>query len=326
MSDQLITDIPVVQRNKALTAKPEAIFFDDERHHFKAIQGLDIDRAAEGFTSPLSVILQVTRRCNFNCSFCSEIVQMPDPTLEELDLMRQHLQGVQRVFLSGGEPLLRKDFVEIAEMFSQNFIVGLPTNATAGKALAQRLVGKIAFVNIGLEGPRAITNRERGDYNMIMKGVYAFRDAGLPLSFSAVMYRSTLEGLPFLYQIADVLQAGKVKLIMPIRKGNGLYLKDEEFLAEPEYEGVFQQLLDLRQKFAWTPSLRMTTWTPQNEGYSLLVYPTGQTYAWPVYDAEDKVEYVGDLKEETIQQIWQNYRFKRNHLTKYLGQSIRTAQ
>src|SRR5579885_1216939 len=105
MSDQLITDIPVVQRNKALTAKPEAIFFDDERHHFEAIQGLDIDRAAEGFTSPLSVILQVTRRCNFNCSFCSEIVQMPDPTLEELDLMRQHLQGVQRVFLSGGEPL-----------------------------------------------------------------------------------------------------------------------------------------------------------------------------------------------------------------------------
>lgn len=161
---------------------------------------------------------------------------------------------------------------------------------------------------------------------MIMKGVYAFRDAGLPLSFSAVMYRSTIEGLPFLYQIADVLQAGKVKLIMPIRKGNGLYLKEEFFLTEPEYEGVFQQLLDLRQKFEWTPSLRMTTWTPENEGYSLLVYPTGQTYAWPVYDAEGKVEYLGNLKEETIQQIWNNYRFKRNHLTKYLGKSIRTAQ
>src|SRR5579883_2243145 len=59
MSDQLITDIPVVQRNKALATKPEAIFFDDERHHFKAIQGLDIDKAAQGFTSPLSVILQL---------------------------------------------------------------------------------------------------------------------------------------------------------------------------------------------------------------------------------------------------------------------------
>lgn len=323
----LITDVPVASgRHHALGAKPEAIFFDGERHHFKAIQGLDIDKAAQGFSCPLSVILQVTRRCNFNCSFCSEIVQMPDPSLEELDLMRQHLQGVQRVFLSGGEPLLRKDFVEIAELFAQDFIVGLPTNATAGKALAQRLVGKVSFVNIGLEGPRAITNRERGDYNMIIKGVYAFREAGLPLSFSAVMYRSTVQGLPFLYQIADVFQAGKVKLIMPIKKGNGLYLKDEEFLTEPEYEELFQQLLDLRRKFEWHPSLRMTTWTPENEGYSLLVYPTGQTYAWPVYEAEEKVEYLGNLKEETIQDIWKKYRFKHNHLTKYLGKSIRTVQ
>ncbi len=320
----LISDIPVAN-TVAHGAKPEAIFFDSTRHHFKALPGLDFDKAVAGFQRPLSVILQITRRCNFNCSFCSEIVQMPDPTLEELDLMRQHLQGVQRVFLSGGEPLLRKDFVEIAEMFAQDFIVGLPTNATAGKALARQLVGKVSFVNIGLEGPRAITNRERGDYNRIMKGVYAFRDAGLPLSFSAVMYRSTIEGLPFLYQIADVLQAGKVKLIMPIRKGNGLYLKDEEFLTEPEYEAVFHSLLDLRQKFEWTPSLRMTTWTLENEGYSLLVYPSGQTYAWPVYDAPEKVEYLGNLKEETIGDLWQKYRFKRNHLTKYLGKSIRTS-
>ena len=314
-----------VARSDARTAKPEPIFFDDTRHHFKAIAGFDVGKAVEGFRSPLSVILQITRRCNFNCSFCSEIVQLPDPTLEELDLMRQHLQGVQRVFLSGGEPLLRKDFVEIAEMFSRDFIVGLPTNATAGKALAQRLVGKVAFVNIGLEGPRSITNRERGDYNKIMKGVYAFWEAGLPLSFSAVMYRSTVEGLPYLYQIADVFGAGKIKLIMPIRKGNGLYLKEEEFLSEAEYEALFHSLLDLRARYEWTPSLRMTTWTPENEGYSLLVYPTGQTFAWPAYSAEDKVEYVGDLKEETIQQIWQRYRFKKNHLTKYLGQSIRTA-
>jgi MoaA/NifB/PqqE/SkfB family radical SAM enzyme len=321
----LISVVPVTRRT-SLATKPEAIFFDEQRHHFRSLEGIDIEKAAEGFSSPMSVILQVTRKCNFDCSFCSEIVRIDDPTLEELDIMRQHLQGVQRVFLSGGEPLIRKDFPEIAEMFAQDFIVGLPTNATAGRALAKKLVGKVAFVNIGLEGPRTITSRVRGDYDMIMKGVWAFREVGLPLSFSAVMYRSTIEGLPFLYQIADVFQAGKVKLIMPIRKGNGLYLKDEEFLSEQEYGDVFQQMIELRQRFGWVPSLRMTTWTPENEGYSILVYPNGQTYAWPVYDAEDKVLHLGNLKEETIQEIWQKYPFKRNHLTKYLGKSIRVAQ
>lgn len=323
MSD-LVRSIPVSSR-KSLVTKPEPIFFNDRGHHFEAIPGLDLDQAAEGFSSPLSVILQITRKCNFDCSFCSEIVRIDDPTLEELDLMRQHLQGVQRVFLSGGEPLIRKDFVEIAEMFSRDFIVGLPTNATPGRALADRLVGKVSFVNIGLEGPRAITSRVRGDYDLVLKGIYAFKAAGLPLSFSAVVYRSTTEGLPFMYQIADVFGAGKVKLIMPIKKGNALYLKDEEFLSEAEYEHLFEHLLHLRRQFGWTPSLRMTTWTPQNEGYSLLVYPNGETYAWPVYDADDKVEFLGNLKEMTIQEIWKGYRFKKNHLSKYLGKSIRVA-
>jgi len=73
--------------------------------------------------------MQVTKRCDFGCVFCSETLQRPDPTLRELEIMRDNLSGVPRVFLSGGEPLLRHDLVEIVEMFSGS-IVGLPTNAT----------------------------------------------------------------------------------------------------------------------------------------------------------------------------------------------------
>jgi hypothetical protein len=63
-----------------------------------------------------------------------------------------------------------------------------------------------------------------------------------------------------------------------------------------------------------------------NEGYSLLVYPNGETYAWPVYDADDKVMLLGNLKEETIQYIWRKYPFKKNHITKYLGKSIMAVE
>jgi molybdenum cofactor biosynthesis enzyme MoaA len=54
-----------------------------------------------------------------------------------------NLAGVQRVFLSGGEPLLRRDLPDIVDMYS-GFILGLPTNATRGMALAPRLGGKAA--------------------------------------------------------------------------------------------------------------------------------------------------------------------------------------
>ncbi len=40
---------------------------------------------------------------------------MPDPTLARLDAVRANLAGVGRVFLSGGEPLLRRELPEIVD-------------------------------------------------------------------------------------------------------------------------------------------------------------------------------------------------------------------
>lgn len=51
-------------------------------------------------------------------------------------------------------------------------------------------------------------------------------------------------------------------------------------------------------------------------------YPDGRTFAWPVLDAEDKVLYVGNIIHESIQNIWDRYPYKINHLRKYLGDSV----
>jgi MoaA/NifB/PqqE/SkfB family radical SAM enzyme len=317
------------------TATP-GIEFSTSGHYFKtSMSDSELAIAAESIDRPLSVIYQVTRRCNFDCDFCSETMQTKDPTLEQIAAIHRNLAGVPRVFLSGGEPLLRRDFVEIVDIFADH-IIGVPTNATRGHFMASKLVGKVAFINVGLEGPRNTTNRVRGDYDKVMRGILAFKEAGLPLSISAVVLRSLLTSLPFTYQIADVLDAGKVKLIHPIRKGNGLHLADSEFLTLDESAALFDDLTAMASEHGWAPGLRMTTWTPQTEGYSILVYPDGSTWSWPVYGGlaelgeqggpQDKVAYLGDLKEEPITEIWKRYTFKLNHLRKYLGKSISVSE
>lgn len=50
-------------------------------HHFTLAGHDDPRMLAECATTPLSVILQVTKRCDFGCVFCSETLQMGDPTL-----------------------------------------------------------------------------------------------------------------------------------------------------------------------------------------------------------------------------------------------------
>ena len=199
-------------------------------HHFTLDSRADPRELGEAAAAPLSVIVQVTKRCDFNCGFCSETLQLVDPTLSQLDAIRANLAGVQRVFLSGGEPPLRRDLPEIVDMFS-GFVIGLPTNATRGMAMAPRLAGKVAFVNIGFDGPRNTFSRARGDYGKTMTGVRAFAAHGIPLSLSAVVLRSTVHALLYLYQIAGVLDAGKLKLILPLRKGNALGLAEREFIT-----------------------------------------------------------------------------------------------
>ena len=164
-------------------------------HYFSPAEGADPAVLAEAATAPLSVIVQVTKRCDFGCMFCSETLQLPDPALTQLETIRDNLAGVHRVFLSGGEPLLRRDLVDIVNMFS-GFIIGLPTNATRGVVIAPKLAGKIAFANIGFDGPRATFRRVRGDYNKVMTGVRAFSGAGIPISKSAVVQRSGMHGQP----------------------------------------------------------------------------------------------------------------------------------
>jgi hypothetical protein len=158
-----------------------------------------------------------------------------------------------------------------------------------------------------------------------MAGIRAFQDNGLPLSLSAVVYRSTLHALPFTLQIADVLDAGKLKLILPLRKGNALDLPADEFISVPEAGDTFTRLQELRTIHGWRPAVRMTAWTPETEGHMIVIEPTGLANAWPVYDAPDLWEPLGNVLHEPIEEIWSRYRFKANHFAKYLGTSIRVA-
>jgi MoaA/NifB/PqqE/SkfB family radical SAM enzyme len=293
-------------------------------HHFALSGETGPAALAAAATAPLSVILQVTKRCDFDCVFCSETQRMTDPTLAQLDVIRGNLTGVQRVFLSGGEPLLRRDLPDIVDMYS-GFIIGLPTNATRGLAMAPKLAGKVAFVNIGFDGPRASFRQVRGDYDKVIAGVRAFQQTGLPLSLSAVVLRSTLHGLPYLYQIADVLDAGKLKLILPLRKGNALGLAKHEFITVEEAHDTFDRLTELRAIHDWRPAVRMTPWTPETEGHMIVIEPNGNANAWPVYNQPDLFLPLGNLLEEPITAIWDRYQYKASHYAKYLGQSIFTA-
>ncbi len=272
---------------------------------------------------PLSVILQITRRCHFNCKFCSEATRnLTDTSLEDLKKIKNNLKGVKRVFLSGGEPLIRKDFADVVKIFANEFILGLPTNAVATKEQTQIIKENFSLVNIGFEGPYNITNRVRGDYDLIIDGVKNFIKNDIPFSMTAVIMKSYLEDVLFICDSAAALGAQKLKLVFPIKKGNAVSIPDSEYPTLEDGKILAQRIKEAKKRLGWKTVFTLSTWTEQTNGYSLLMYPNGETYAWPVLDKEDKVEYLGNLITEDIREIWKKYKYKENHFGKYLGKNI----
>jgi MoaA/NifB/PqqE/SkfB family radical SAM enzyme len=120
--------------------------------------------------------------------------------------------------------------------------------------------------------------------------------------------------------MGDIFQAKKVKLVMPIPKGNALNLSAKEYLSNEAIDCLADKIRLEKEKCGWKSKIVLTRWGSDIEGYSLLVYPNGNVYAWPVYGREDKVLPLGNLIKETIGEIWSKYPYKSNHFAKYFGQ------
>ena len=149
--------------------------------------------------------ISVTDRCNFRCAYCMPcdeyewIDRAEILSFEEIARLAQVFVrlGVDKVRLTGGEPLVRKDLHSLVGMLAA--IQGLDDICltTNGSLLAEQLPALksagLRRINLSLDtlDPlkfRAIT--KRGDLDVVLEGLFAAKEAGLhPIKINAVIER-----------------------------------------------------------------------------------------------------------------------------------------
>src|SRR6185436_11225420 len=141
----------------------------------KAVQLVQLLRSTKREKRLGTVILFVTSRCNAFCQTCfyhEELNQPGDLTFAQIEKISQTMPPITDLWLSGGEPTLRRDCSEIIDTFVQNNGVDrviIPTNALIKSRvfdIVDRALSSHAnlnlYLNIALDGYGETHDQIRG--------------------------------------------------------------------------------------------------------------------------------------------------------------------
>ena len=161
--------------------------------------------------------VSVTDRCDFRCVYCmtEHMTFLPKPellTLEELERLSAAFirKGVNRIRITGGEPLVRRNVMSLIEGLGGRIGAGglqeltLTTNGSQLSRFAKALHDAgIRRINVSLDtrDPQKFRDITRwGDLNKVLAGIDAAQDAGLAVKINMVALKDINEN-----EIVDML-------------------------------------------------------------------------------------------------------------------------
>ena len=173
-------------------------------HMLKCIICLALTMVTDALNRPLRDLrISLTDRCNMRCRYCmprehfdshqflskSEIL-----SYEELAFIVESLVplGLQKIRLTGGEPLLRRDICEFIKMLPQGLDLAMTTNGLLLEKFAKKLAASgLKRVTVSLDALDVETFQAMGDTNAtpetVLRGIEAARMAGLKVKINTVI-------------------------------------------------------------------------------------------------------------------------------------------
>jgi MoaA/NifB/PqqE/SkfB family radical SAM enzyme len=156
----------------------------------------------QGLKVPIGIALSPTMTCNLSCEGCYARYHSRDEELP-LDVIDALVgsaadAGVFLFVVTGGEPYLRQDMVQIYRKYPGALFL----TVTNGSAIDSGAASEIAdcgnvFPVVSLEGERVLTDARRGEgaYEKALEGMAALKAARVPFGFSAVLTTETISVL-----------------------------------------------------------------------------------------------------------------------------------
>ena len=202
------------------------------------------------------VAWEITRSCNLFCAHCRASSTLNDykdelSTQECFRLIDDILEvGKPIIILTGGEPLMRRDILDIAKYAATHGLrVAVGSNGTL---LTEEIAGKlkevpVSRIGVSIDFPTSeLQDKLRGKsgaFQTAMAGIEAARKAGIQVQINSTITRLNISYLNDLLKLA--IDAGAVAfhpfMLVPTGRGKGL---ESVEMSPEEYEQTLQWVYD----------------------------------------------------------------------------------
>ncbi|MDY6853810.1 MAG: radical SAM protein [Thermodesulfobacteriota bacterium] len=310
---------------KKLEFSPEDILdFTHSKYHKEILR----------FTEPHFAFWELTHSCNLQCSHCG--LAAGKSKSDELDtkgaltiLENISESDTRFLMLLGGEPLMRKDFVEIAGFASERFEVGVCTNGVLiDKRYAKDMKDAgIWLVGISLDGATKETHdsiRGKGTYEKTLKGIENSLDAGLQVCIMHTVSQKNIHELPGILELVNDfnIHCFEVNDFLPFGRGENI---SAQTLTKKQRRSMCEYLSARRWKalppvaslpddpfwfITYEEEYIENCFDPYTDAMiigdtsGILCYgikPNGKVVPFPTLRID-----IGDLREEPFRGIWKN--------------------
>lgn len=223
--------------------------------------------------APFLVVWNYTYLCNLRCKHCYASAGKPHPneltTEEAKDVVKKFADaGVNIVAFSGGEPLMRKDFYDVAKLAHEyGIFTAVATNATLiTKDVARKLkeIG-IGYVQISLDGASPETHDNfrgiPGVFEKTIRGIRNCVEEGIFVEVSTTATKFNYREIPEIIDLCEKLGVDWWMMYNFVPTGRGRFIIENDltpeerekvlrFLWERLREGRKMQVLSTAPQFA----------------------------------------------------------------------------
>ncbi len=258
-------------------------------------------------TRPLSLTLALTFDCNLRCSFCAVhggAVRPNELTVDDIDLVLEQARKFKPTpfYLSGGEPLLRRDMVLhiLEELCPVNEIsVCIFTNGTLiDRDCAQQLYDAgLRQIRVSVDAHTEELNdkiRGRGAFKKTIQGIQYLRDVGIHVDAAALIsqinYPYLLKIKEFVKQIAD---SYVINRIIPMGKA-----VDSDLFLSPE------ELINVRMANLETEKIHATITPREGCIVGLPLYISADGDIFPCFYMQLPEFKLGNIREHKLSEIY----------------------